>query len=275
MIKSKLTRFALIALAGAALTANSAKAAVVTFDNGDLVLGFRSGASSVYQFNLGLATSFRDNSNVGFIANINTDLEAAFGAGWFSDATLFWGIAGVKSNINSDPVVNGDAAQTIYLSKARTNLVTGSTAPSVTLQSQRAASATSIMGMQNVFNTQTATTTPASLGRGAEVAKSVVGDWSEYVGGTDFIALPDIEQNMGAVSNGSFAGVSNVEGALDVYRLLNPASGSSTGTLETTFVIRQNGDIYAIPEPSTYALLGMSGLAIAFFVRRRNQNLKA
>ncbi len=277
MIKSKLNRFALIALAGTAMVMGSANAAPVVFADGDLVLGFRSGASSVYQFNLGSSISFRDNGNLGLIANIGTDLVSIFGSNWYSDGTLYMGIAGVRTNNTGASPVSGDPAVTIYTSKSRSNLANNSTAPTLT---PRVNTATLITSMQNSFKLQNATAN--SSGLGAEVAKTVAGDWSEYMtASTDFTYMTDIEQKLDVISSGTFAGVTQVEGALDLYRILNTTTGASpsgtvgTGSRETTIVIRQNGDIYAVPEPSTYALLGLSAVAIAFVIRRRNQKLNA
>ena len=77
-----------------------------------------------------------------------------------------------------------------------------------------------------------------------------------------------IEQAFGGSQT---VGGNTVVGALDLYRVLNPSSGSTTGTYEGTITLNSSGTlgaVGAVPEPSTYALFGLGAVALMAFRRR-------
>jgi hypothetical protein len=77
-----------------------------------------------------------------------------------------------------------------------------------------------------------------------------------------------VQQAGSASSFGSFGGVSNVEFALDLYRILAKTNAPGqvggpqrVGTYEGTVVLAADGNVsYVVPEPSSIVLLGVGGL---------------
>lgn len=121
-LKNILT-IALLATAGIGLTHPTAQAAAVTYNNGDLLLGFRassgSGAQLNYVVNLGQASTFRDatNSFVIPLTGLNTDLSAIFlGDDWKTRGDVFWSVSGTTGSFVP---VAGDPAKTLYATRAQ------------------------------------------------------------------------------------------------------------------------------------------------------------
>jgi len=297
MLKSKLSLLACAVLASMAFSGTRANAA--TYNAGDLIMGFRVtggiGASSNVLVNLGQSTTFRNlnGTNSLNITNIFTDLSNTFGTGagngteWYNRTDLSFGVIGVYTNISDasgGTVNNGDPGQTIYMSRSRTSAGTVGTAQSSTPSGFSNANMSTISGNVLVLNQTTYAGATASVNNSA-VAIINAGGSQSYTFFTnptsDFGAInPGIEQTFtaSAWSTGSLGPVSNIEGAVDLYRVLqttnnaNPTGTAKTGSYETTFVINQSGQISAVsavPEPSTYALLGIGAIAVVFAVRRR------
>ncbi|MCB1091800.1 MAG: hypothetical protein KDL87_09730, partial [Verrucomicrobiae bacterium] len=115
----------MLAIAGfAALGASAAMAAPWPPVNGDLLLGFQAaggtgGTTNVF-VNLGPAYEFRDNAAQGVVANINSELTAAFGASWYTRTDVFFGVIANRSNSSSAPDENGDPTRTLYVSRTTT-----------------------------------------------------------------------------------------------------------------------------------------------------------
>lgn len=295
MIKSKLSLLALVTLATVALT-TGAKAAPYTA--GDLILGFRVtggvGASSNVLVNIGSSLTFRDlnGSNSLNITSIGTDLDATFGltagnsVAWYNRTDISFGVVGVfSSEPNPGGTVNsGDPSRTLYATRSRSSVGTvgsaNSTAPSLS-GTNRGTASNSFVALQNFFTGATASGNNAN----AAVTGTSGNSWTTFtVGTSDFgVFNPGVEQTLTASSfgSGTFGPVSNVEGALDLYRILDTTTSASpsgtvgTGSYETTIVIDQSGNISAVsavPEPSTYALLGLGAAVVLYAVRRRQAN---
>lgn len=273
------TKAALLSVAAGTLIAiSSASAATVDVGSGDLVLGFRDTVSTTdFQFSLGSVSTLRDNPNSGFLGNIGSFLSIYDNGGtsWYDSSTLSWGAVAATSGNLADSALNGDPARTVYFSMA--SGIAASTAK-ISTGSGRSTATTAINGLVTTMAGLESTT---SDGLGVSLSDTYVGNnWSDYMTGSgDFSVLPNIEQTMSAVSNTTYMGIANVEAILNVYRVLNSTSGANptgtvgTGSYVTTLVITQSGDIYAVPEPSTYALLVIAGIAAVVFLRRRRQTL--
>ena len=296
MIKQKLSLFAMVTLGVVALT-TSARAA--TYNAGDLILGFRvtggTGAGSDLLVNLGSSTSYRDLNGSNFlnISNIGTDLAATYGSTWYDRTDLSFGIAGVFTNIseaNGGTVNNGDPGQTIYFSKSRTAAGTlGSASSTTTSNYSNTNMSTASSGMQSLgASTYASATASANNSKVAIVSSAGSTSWTAYTSGaSDFgVISGGVEQTFasGSWQGGSFGDVTNVEGALDLYRYLqtttnaNPTGIAKTGIFETSIVIDQTGNLNAIvttaavPEPSTYALIALTGILYVFVNKRRKAN---
>jgi hypothetical protein len=260
-----------------AVTVPAANAAV-SFTPGDILVGFRAtggtGAGSNYVFNLGPGVTYRDNSNVGFVFNIGVDLASLYGADWFGRTDLVWSIAGVRDNSAfGGTVVNGDPARAVYVS--RTTTAPGASTPwNLGTASAVTQGANNMIATQNGFQlngTIPRDATPNSGNRGVIQGVGDINSWA---------AITDPSNPFGVFTpavKGTF-GTGNPFAYLDLYRIL---AANPTGTVEpqtiaqgvyqTTFTIDNQGNINAIPEPSSAMLAGLAGLAA--FARRRRKSV--
>lgn len=264
-MKKRITNFvipALVAFASLALLTSSAKA--FNYANGDLLLGFHSTGAEANDFviDLGPATQF-DGKSAGYtlsLGNISTDLQTLLGAGWASNSLLYWGAIGGNSSSNI-----------LWSSKAESTLGTITSAwknKSSLTQSGVTSSVDSVGTNLLGYGTVGSFTNSAFEAKGSANSWA---SWQPGYGATD-----------GANSNGisfgyfnptneanSASGISTT--ALDLFRM-NPGSGN--GTYEGTFTVSSNGDLSfaVVPEPSTYAALGVGAVMIAAAVRRQRKS---
>lgn len=288
----RLTRVALVAGA-VALQLPSASAVLTTYSAGDIFIGFRqTAASNTLAVNLGSVTKFLtpalggtatpgSSFNVQFgvipntptvVTNLNADLTAVFGAGWATNTSngtsVRWSVSGLTDNSFDNTPINGYNARTIFVTKARTNPANQSAVlGSVNADGYAGAFSdfTSNLGGGFVGQTSTVNSSVAYIG-----AKSDVNNYGTQINtnnsGTFGLGNRVIEQ----AASGSFAGPTN--SVLDFY--LAPSSGSTLATSNTylgNFSLNSSGQLSftTVPEPSTYALLALSGTAFMVFLRRR------
>ena len=151
-----LLRNLLLPVAGLALAATAATAAPWPPAPGDLILGVQAtggtGSTTNVFFNLGPAHVLRDNPNpAGTLVNLDTELTAAFGAGWSARSDLYFGVFANRNNklptgIDPGPTENGDPSATVYASKG--TAVAGTATPwSGYSQSALASAANNHQGM--------------------------------------------------------------------------------------------------------------------------------
>ena len=240
-------------LAFAAAFATSAHAQ--SYTSGDLLLGFsEAGASNDYVVNLGLASTFTNASPGSSFTvsdgNIGADLSSSnlFNSGWASNSSVQFGIV-------------GDSGTTLFF-----------TAPAGTpaLTERAGGTVTSIEG-------QIASLGSDFDGQTIGTANSSVALIESASGGSSWASLSD---NGGVAFK--YTQTSNIvsntipsSSVLDLYELV-PHSGTSTpGTLLGDFTLSSGGVLTfqaegaaAVPEPSTYALMG-AGLAVLFWRVRR------
>ena len=235
----KKTLLAAIALTGAAVLGNANAA------NGDLYLGFEAasgttGATANLVFDLGSATSFNSLSGA-----IGYDLAATYGANWYSRSDLFYGFIGFVS-----PALNGNPINTLYGSDA-----------SGTGAWNRASAALQGTVVAKIRTLQSQIDTDLANGQGGLASGVVImnntegGSWGGY-------------SSIGNTSFGSFNGSVEalVGSTLDLYRM---APGVGQGGYVGSLVIDQTGNVAAVPEPATYALMGLSALVLIVAYRRK------
>lgn len=262
-----------------AIACTSLASAAVTYTAGDLVLAFRSSSvNSVFFYNLGSSTSFRDNGNQGLVADLGATLTATYGANWFTSSDLSWGIFANRNNQNpgfptNAPAVDGDPSRTIYVSRAATD-VGDSTAWGTYGSAQVATASTFVKSSAEIFAGFEATSGTNNFG--AVVTNAQASQYIDQVSPNSDFGL------FGSGIEGSFN--TGTEFAyLDLYRILATTNGATPtgtvglGSLETTFAINSAGQIFsidasAVPEPSAAAgLAGAAALGMAALRRRRRQ----
>jgi len=263
---------ALLALAGMALMTSAAQAANVTAPrtnynadngtNGDLILviaGNNTGGTPVdLEFDLGLAsTTF---TNASSVVNLSTTVLAStiastFGAGWFSDTTLTWGVVGtVNSTLSGNAIIWATSPTTTARTSAPLqNNTTG----------QLQLSENNIHGIYSNLNNDPNVNGAAPHGAAVVLQTNAASYTLEEGSSNNAFGLGTID--------GQLAGTGAQ--VLDLYQL-SGAAGSGNGLLLGTFSITNSGNTVSftpVPEPSTYAMVGLGAIAILFLARRKSQ----
>lgn len=260
------------ALGLAAFFCESAAAQNTNYTPGDLVLFFqKEGSTNTIYVSLGnTATVFRgaaagpDAANLVDFLNINSELTAAFGAGWASDPQVYAGLAGVwGTSTTSSLLQNGDPHRTLYVSSPRIGAGTvgaaNSTAWDLSIAGNNAMTtgANGITSMNAPFEGNYTTTAAVS-----PTAVSFIDDKNPVSGGVQGNAFDNtfaggVQQAGSASSWGSFGAAGSVEFALDLYRILakNNISGQVGGDLrlgsyEGTITVNSSGQVSFIAQGS-------------------------
>lgn len=282
----------ILAAAGLALSTVPSQAQNANYAqaSGDIVLFFQQFAGSqTVMLNIGTGQTFRDaTSNIFDIKNLGAELTTAFGASWYEDSNVYWGVAGTRSNsTNTTAQSFGDPNRTLYVTQERGSVGTAGSAVSPGWAGFSNGDMTT--GANGIINMTNRMETVATTDRLVEsVAASNVDNQNPFLGanpGTAFGIFPGgVMGNFGAGGFGSMAGVA-AEGALDLYRILASTTASGQvggplreGTYEGSFVIGQTGDISYIvnatpvPEPTTGAAIAALGIVASSIRRRRRSN---
>jgi hypothetical protein len=290
----------ILALIGAGVIAlGTAKQSSAAFANGDLLLSFQAtggqGVTSTYVANLGTGYSYRNAvSNVSNVISIGGDLTSIYGANWYDRTDLYINIignqaAGYSPANQGGPVVNGDARNTIYVSRARTN----SDATTYNAWSGVASAMGTVGTQAQTYNS--AVSSFLSSANSATIATSTVNTIEDFttpagsllVNFSNFSA--DFNQAFGSGSLFNLSGTS-YEGALTLQRInrvdgttgalagnyVEPGIAAGTGSNEGFFGISSTGQVdyitsAAVPEPATYAQAAVALLIAAFFIAKKRR----
>lgn len=274
--------YTLAALAVAVVTALSAPSAqaqsLVTYTQGDLLLGFKkAGVSTDVVINIGQASLYRDATSDFSVSvgNLGTLLSNNFGANWYNDSSLQWAVVGNPANSGSD--FNGDTSGTIYASKEQTTIDTQSSLYNVNA-ANRGLAATRMQTLQGQFDNQTAASGNAfATIWDNSVQNAAEADWTDTMTGLGRTNLAFGVFQPVQIQGQDATGIDYPGTALDLYRLLAGSAGTTDVTYEGTFRIDSTGavtfgltpGIAAVPEPSRALLLAF-GLALPLLRRRRS-----
>jgi|GEM_PF-3615753 len=258
-MKKHILKLALLALAGLAFTTPNAKAAL-TYVPGDLYLNFRQVGNTTADFslNIGNASFFRDATLPQTLTFTNLDslLQTTFGLNWRTDSNVLWGVVGTNQNVlNTDPI------RTLYVGKPAVSSDPFDSIPPP--NGPNAVSANNIVSMLSYY---TGNQNSESI-----VLGGVVGSPGNANSWTTRVANSLSNAPLGILETE----VTNAIG-LDLFRTPTTASGQPV-TFEGRFNLGAGDTITfsptVVPEPSTYALLAIGGVAL-FGLRRLRSTQK-
>jgi hypothetical protein len=218
---------------------------------------------NTYVINIGQGSLYRENTsnnvslstiNSGLASsNILADLDERFGDSWADSGTVYWVlVGGVSQGGTPDPYFvtegagpSGDPARTCYFSRPRTTLNTNSSGAGTTVANISATNRGSFANAITPFLTgynhgtgipalslppfQTNTTVPGTINAAAATFpitnSNTVEKYLPPALTTPFgIPVANIQQQlMGA---GPIGGTAGVEGALDIYRVIDTTAGA-------------------------------------------------
>lgn len=259
--------------------ASVASAANVAVNYSDIILGFRSTSVTAQnlEVNLGSVSQFTQTAagSSFVVANLNVaDLVTVYGSGWYASSTIF-GLIGTTGKTGGGAIgPDGQALSTVWASNdsgtayTTVNSFTNNNAVSkVLLMTNGTTQASGALNFQDSSLMSNVYT--------ANISTAGTASWSKAGGttGTSFV-----NYNRAAFESSLGGGTSTTT---SLYELLpvagNPAGLIGTFTLTDAGVLSfTSSGLYAaaIPEPSTYALIGGS-VMLGFVVLRRRFQAKA
>ncbi|MFZ4484062.1 MAG: PEP-CTERM sorting domain-containing protein [Chthoniobacterales bacterium] len=303
--KLKHLAFAAVALASFVPSGMAQTNALLTYNSGDLFLGFRrvgtNAAANNLAVNLGSGAQFLPTSLGGLNApgssflvqfgvvpgttnavfDLNTDLTTVFGASWASNPTngsgVRWAVVGFTDDSVNNTPISGLNARSAFLTRARTNPATQST-PLVYASTSHldpfaaefknfayGTGGGAFASSLSTTNSSEALINSAGLTNSWNTRIGSAANGSFGLGSARRVEQPQI---------GNFTGPT--DSVLDLY--LAPFTGSSLVSDTTylgNFSLDSSGELTftSVPEPSTYALLGLTAAA-GFAWRMRLRRLR-
>lgn len=236
-----------------ALAAFTFGSSAVAADNYDVILGFRTAATGDNDLIINLG-DFKTSSGFltgGLLGNFGSALASEFGANWNTRSDLYWGVAAGNTS-GTRSVIFGNVNGAGYSSMTSAN-VSNAAIP--------------------VGNLYTASGT-LSAGQSMTMLDSLSTSWTflrsgQADGSGDAVfGVPTTK-----VSNSLFEQTADFASITDKSTVLMGVTGSGAWISGGSLSFSSNGDVSfsatAVPEPSTYGLMGAGALAAAAYVRRR------
>jgi len=269
---------AVVAAAIGAIAVAPAQAQNPGYSFGDLMLGFQTtgaGNGSFVLVNLGPAATLRDGTSNVSLVNVNAALTAQFGAGWQERTDLYMGAVTVwNADAFNEDLLNGDPTYTLYVSNPRTAVGTAgspnSGAYSLT-ENQTTQAGDAAFGIATDFENRGGSGISTLTNAGSFIDYVDQNPISAGVQQTALGVFPaGIQFAFAPGSFGTLGGV-DAEAALDLYRIQyrNDIPGqfglgdpNFQGSYQGTILIDSLGNtsFIVVPEPSTYALLGLAAV---------------
>lgn len=270
-MKTKNLFVAILALTGVSLAATSANAQF--YSQGDLLLGFRdTNTTSDYLIDLGPASAFdgyASSNAIGTsetlsVGNISADLASVFGAGWATDANLYWGVAGVGPSSTS----------LLYAGVEEPSANTLSTPLTENTNSTQGGAGTKINNVGNqadTFDTPSTNATDAVIQGSSEASR-----WATYMpGGSNSGGASAFAYFQTTFEGNSPSGITST--TLDLYKVPtgNPTNHIA-GQYDGSFDVNSNGTVTfsVVPEPSTVATMVL-GAGVLLFAGSRRRRMMA
>ena len=240
---------ALIAVTGSMALNNAVAAplydttnAPISYTAGNIFIGFRAnkdatGADKSYLLNLGNYGNFpilSGGASAVELFNVGSQLSDVYGANWHASNTVTWGIFGIDSS-----------KLPIYSSTSDDRVNT----PITRSVAQAAGAWTAYTGMGANYN--------QAIANGSILGNGVV----TGIGNNTWWKNIDAAADFGVYNSTIEAGVNT---DLEFY-----STTASAATRLTQFNISGSGVISVVPEPSTYALLGLGALVVIVAYRRK------
>jgi hypothetical protein len=227
-----------LALAATTMLAiSAAQAAPSNWQSGDILLGFRAfgdpGTAKNVVIDIGSA------ANLGSLnVALGTDLGATFGANWYTRTDIYWGAFGADNSRN------------IWAS-----IASGST-PWVSLGNGNSTPKSNLFAAGSRYNSDISFSNYGSVAV-LEDASDATQLWQSY-----------LENNFaftGSLNNGTIE--ATTPNALDIIAV--GTTRNTSGTVAATISVDSSGNVTAVPEPSTYALIGTGALLFLVTYRRK------
>ncbi len=212
------------------------------------------------------------------MGSIATDLangSKGFGSEWYNNSTVQgdnvqWGVFGAISAASNN---TGLATNTLFETIAEQTPGQLSSAPGEGSVENQQPQETAFNSLATTLGNATST---ANSSYGAFISNSSATSWTgENASSAAFNGPVGIEQP----TSGTYIGPTNSE--LDLWELIptGDAGSNGNGTLLGSFTLDSSGDLdftsaAAVPEPSTYAAIGLGAVFLLMF-RRPRKNLKA
>jgi len=288
--KMKLTRIssAALALAITAILGTSAHAAPPTYNPGDVIIGFQqTNSSNDYEVDLGSASRFLGaTSNLTFNLSV-TDLNSTFTSNWASNSAtnlVQWGVIGASNKAVSGDLVLGSwtlPANTLFYTKGELTPGTLTTAPAEKSSSLQGNINNNIAIFDGQFAAPTSAQTAGSTAslQAIDLAAGSSGSFDKENATSNFGIASGNAGSILQNSLSAFDGPTN--SVLDLYEL-TPTNADVTKptTLLGEFSLSSGGvltfdaaNVAAVPEPSTYALMGVGALLLVWRLRRKTASI--
>jgi hypothetical protein len=209
--------------------------------NGDILIGFSSAAlNKSYVIDIG--TSFGDFTSL----NVGVDLSSAsaFGTSWNTISDLKWGVFGINYNLDTGAPVSAVASVAsgaAALATKNATALNNADTPLSTIISQ--------------LNGDTALTYGAV---------QLNGDNGDVKGVNMWLGIADSATPFSLYNQSLTAGTGTT---LDIY-----SASATTSTKVGQLAVDSSGNISAVPEPSTYALMGLGALLLVIAYRRKSNS---